>query len=460
MECDSVCKLLSGWMDGQLPPDEASAVEAHLTSCAECRSVAEAFRIQDGDLRAAFRPQRQTAQRVAGEVLSVLERESPVVVAAPVAFKWGSLLLAAAAGFLMAVVLFQPWRPRTIHSQPSVVSPASQQSAEPRVAKLVVATGSVQTRARDAVDWQALSDPTGFECASGTVVRTGPDVRCELKTSDGCVVRLNGDTEITLASPSGIEIQQGQIWCSSPDNVSLKICASPAAAPAKPVSAPAWIAACPSNSSLITAVKRDGDVQVMTSHGEAELQTSHDVQRLRSGENASIVDGQIIKSERSVDPLLAAGWIHTLLIRKGHDDEELAGRIDQLLAELGQSKVSFLYEQEIRGLGEHAAMPLLRFVQSPLSQDRPQQRLKAMLIFSDIAPSWMVPELIKLLADEDGDTRVLSANALQRLTGLNHGRPPEQWRAALADCATTIEQWQQWLARNRERYVRPSARLL
>jgi hypothetical protein len=83
-----------------------------------------------------------------------------------------------------------------------------------------------------------------------------------------------------------------------------------------------------------------------------------------------------------------------------------------------------------------------------------------MRILSDIVPSWLVPELVQLLSDEEAETRALSARALQRLTGLDHGRSSEQWRAALPECASTLQQWQQWLAENRELYLRPAARVL
>jgi HEAT repeat protein len=198
----------------------------------------------------------------------------------------------------------------------------------------------------------------------------------------------------------------------------------------------------------------------MTGQGEIDVQTAGGSQRLRTGESASIVQGQIVKAQRAVDPLLEANWIHALLIRKGQGDEELAGRVDQLLARLGQSKVSFLYEQEIRSLGEHAALPLLRFVQSPLSQGQPQQRSKAIRILSDIVPTSMVPELVQLLSDEDAETRVLSARALLRLTGLDHGRPPNEWRAELRQCAATIDQWHKWLVENRQHYLLPASRVL
>jgi hypothetical protein len=82
-----------------------------------------------------------------------------------------------------------------------------------------------------------------------------------------------------------------------------------------------------------------------------------------------------------------------------------------------------------------------------------------MRILCDIAPSWMVPDLIALLADETPWIRVFSARALQRITGLDQGRPPEQWRDDLNDCKPTLESWRQWWQENNDEYSRPASHL-
>jgi len=458
MECNVACGHLSAWMDSELSPDEASLLEAHVASCAACRATLEALRSEDGDLRSAFAGSRQAAQRVAAAVLQELDREAPVVQVAPHWGRdWSRLLLAAAAGFLLAVVLFQPWKNAATPVQPPGTAEAGPHATEPVAARLVVATGGIEMRPREAPKWLLCPEPAGLTCATGSLIKTGPDARCELTTSDGCVIRLNRETEISLASPGKVEVRQGQIWCSAPENVSLTICApARGGAAEKPVSSD-WVAACNSNSSLITDVGKGGDVQVMTAGGETELQTPRESQRLKPGECASIVGGQIVKSPGRMDAVLAQSWIHPLLVRKGHGDKELADRVDQLLARMGQSKVTLLYEQEIRGLGEFAALPLLRYVQSPISVDEPSRRRMAMHILSDIAPSWMVPDLIGLLDDPSEEIRVRSAQTLLRLTGLDQNRPPEKWRDDPADCQPAIDRWQQWWQEHRHEYVRPAA---
>jgi hypothetical protein len=461
MNCDEAQERIGAWIDRQLDTDEVVSLEGHLSICDECRSASESLRAQDADLLRAFGPHREAALGVADRVIDTWK----VPLAPPArgnVLRWGTPVLAAAAGFLLAVLIFQPW---TAHA-PIVRNPIDPpddrlpvepaQPLEPTLASLVVATGNVEVREQGADAWQSYTDSSDFSCAFGDVVKTGPDVRCELLTSDGCVIRLNADTEIRLTSASAIEVQRGEVWCSAPENVSLKVSAPEASGTAlPPVQQSLWSAQCPSNARMMTAVARDGGVQVTAASGEIELQTQTGHDRLRRGETATFVAGRIVKGRHPVDPLIASTWMHPLLIRKGHADKELAGRVDKLLAQLGRSKLTVLYEQEIRSLGEYAVLPLLRYVQSPISRNEQPRRQTAMRILSDIAPDWAAADLVELLSDQEADTRYFAARALHRLTGLDQGRPATRWREDLKTCRPTIERWQQWWFKNRGKHPPP-----
>lgn len=454
MDCETTLDSLGAWIDQQLEAHQATALESHLSICAECRAEADARRVQDANLLRAFQPHREAAHEVANRAIAAwnAERSHAVSPSPPANVKWLSLLAATAAGFLFAVLLFQPWKKvePIVQDKPTV---PERISVTPTVASLVVATGNVETRDKDSESWITVSDIPAFHCPSGGAVKTGPNVRCELKTSDGCIIRLNDETEVAIPSGNTVEVKRGQIWCSSPDNVSLKVVASSTAerengvVPTSP-----WAVACPADSSMLTDLRGNGEVQITTAEGEVEVQAAGSSERLQRGESASIVDGKIVKSGRVGDPILDARWTHSLLIRKGHGDPELTARVDELLARMGYSKVTLLYEQEIRSLGEYAVLPLMRFVQSPISQNDPRRRETAMRILSDIAPNWTISELIDLLSDPDATTRVYAAAALQRLTGLNQGRAPEQWNADLDQCSESIERWQRWWSENQQQF--------
>src|SRR5687768_2641675 len=112
MNCDRANNLLSAYADGELDAGERVDVEGHLSTCAACRSAAEALRLQDADLRRAFAPRRRAAAAVAER----LELESPAGPSPAPARTgatgrrwWGVAVAAAAAGFLLAVALLRLW---------------------------------------------------------------------------------------------------------------------------------------------------------------------------------------------------------------------------------------------------------------------------------------------------------------------------------------------------------------
>src|SRR5437867_821696 len=72
MECEVAGEQIGAWIDRQLLPEQAAALEAHLSTCVECRAAAEALRAQDADLLRAFQPGRAAARRVAAAAIAEL----------------------------------------------------------------------------------------------------------------------------------------------------------------------------------------------------------------------------------------------------------------------------------------------------------------------------------------------------------------------------------------------------
>lgn len=453
MNCEQASERLDERLDGELTQADAAALDAHLAGCADCTAAAEALRRQDADLRAALAPGRAAATRVSQRVVDRLRSEPSLVAAAttiPTATvvprsalrRWSGLVAAVAAGFVIGAWVYRPLTDNrnatfskvsaSLSSQPQAsnakrAAPNNPAGPSPKVsntsvATLVVATGNVEMKRAGAEDFKSYLNV--LMCPSDSVVRTGA-ASCELKTADGHVIRLNKETEVALKSADSIEVLRGQIWCASPDAGPLKVAVG--AAP-------------------------PGDVQVTSAKGDVTLRTAAGTEPLKKGESASIVEGKVVREPN--DPLLSTAWMSPLLIRKGSADPELAERIDRILAQLGESKLSHLYEQEIRALGEHAVMPLARYVQSPLSKNDPARRATAMRIIADIAPTWSIGTLIELLTDDDPQTRVLAAQALRRLTGETQGREPEEWREeptkSAASTAEALERWRRWWNERRD----------
>lgn len=87
---------------------------------------------------------------------------------------------------------------------------------------------------------------------------------------------------------------------------------------------------------------------------------------------------------------------------------------------------------------------ILRYVQSPRSQDNESARISAARIAADLADSTVIGDLIRLLADGDPRVRAYSAAALERLTGKNQGRPAKAWADDLTDCQPALDAWTDW----------------
>jgi HEAT repeats len=139
---------------------------------------------------------------------------------------------------------------------------------------------------------------------------------------------------------------------------------------------------------------------------------------------------------------------------KGHDNEELAHRMDDMLAQIGNAKMSFMYEKEILQLGDHCVLPLTRFIQSEGSKSDQKKRANAARILAKIARPWSVEDLIGLVGDDDREVRYYAAKALERLTdGQTQGLTPEQWRDAnIGQRRQPLERWRTWWQQNREQF--------
>ena len=458
MNCAEVREHLNAWLDGELPDELASQVEAHVDACRACGDLANELRQQEVALLRAFQPRRAAAATVAQRVAAALPTKRPPVV--PRGSLWlyaVTALLGIAAGFAAAVFLLRVDQANESESAPVAVVPGPVNPTP--VARLVVATGPVELRARKATSWEALDGSRQRACLPDSAVRTPPDVRCELQTSDGCVIRLNGDSAVTLRTGRLIEIEAGQVWCSTPPGVSLEVVPGAWSAVTDPGHSSIPVLMCPASTSCVASVVPNNTTQVTAATGQLQIRTPDGSQLVSPGQTAVFAAGQVSVEDRSSDPVLSSTWMHPLLALKGHGDDDLQQRVDELLADVGQSKLSHFYEQEIRGLGEYSVLPLLRFVQSPQSREQPARRATALRILADMAPSWTIPDLIELLSDADGLARMHAAQALQRLTTLTFDCDAETWRAGGEPCTFATEQWRVWWEMNKAQVAPGPSRL-
>jgi hypothetical protein len=203
----------------------------------------------------------------------------------------------------------------------------------------------------------------------------------------------------------------------------------------------------------MTACSAEQPLTIAAGSSAIDIVTATETRRLQAGDSARVIGDDVESANGAFEPLLDASWMHPLLIQKGFADSELNERVNGLLAQLGRAKMSFLFERDIRGLGEYSALPLLRFVESTLSEEDVGRRQQAASILADVAPAWMVPDLIALLGDTDPVVRVAAARALTRLTGQTQGISPEQWRESGDVWGSAHERWLAWWNENRRVYA-------
>src|SRR5437016_290292 len=72
MNCEQALNLISAAVDHEVAPDEQARLEIHLAECPGCRATADAFRVQDEELRRTFELRRQAVALLAERVIDSL----------------------------------------------------------------------------------------------------------------------------------------------------------------------------------------------------------------------------------------------------------------------------------------------------------------------------------------------------------------------------------------------------
>lgn len=429
MDCRQASELIGGWANGELDALEQAALDEHLAGCAECRQAAESQQLADAELLRAFALRRRAAARLADRVSNELRRDPR---RGQRRFAKSGALAAAAAGFLLAVCLLRPWQRPGPPGELQVEAPA-----ETPIARLTLATGAPEMLPPNETLW--FGCPPESPINPGACVRTPANVRCELGTAAGGQLRLDGDTEVRFDDSRQVELLRGQVWSNVTDQDQV-IDVEPAGAAICARDAE-FSVSCQPGEAVLTVVK-----------GAATVRGPGNEQTIAAGKQAKIVKGIVAENRSTLTPLLDTSWVNDLVCLKPPGDPELANRVNGILAQIGEAKLSYLYEDEIRRLGDRAVLPLLRFIASDRSLSDPVRRTIAARIVADLATAEAQDDLIDLLADDNPAVRGAAAQALFRLTGRDQGYSLDQWRTADAALrAAGVLAWRQWRSENGRR---------
>ncbi len=428
MNCTTFKQSLDAWIDGHLDSQPAKACAAHVADCVECAGLFDQLREQDAKLRTLLADQHNVAERVAKNVSDVLAADTRLAndvnsnesIQHPAVLRAGNLWQqfvrlfgAMAAGFLIALAIFQPWNSRPA----DVVDLESTLPAE--IGKISVQMGAVEFRPTSSVGWFAC--PTDSTLREGVEVRTSEASVCEIMQNDGGSLKLDNETGVAKTSPNEWELNKGRLFVRSAN---------------EPVSV---------SCNGVNATVEKGRFDLKQVNGQTQI-IAIDAPVAVSGKNWSdtIPAGHVAecspfgcnrKSESS-DPLLATRWVHDIIALKSSDPDAI-GRVDSLMASIGQSKMDFLYEKEILALGPSAVDPLIAYLNSPAPEHQDVvKRRKAARILSALCTRRNEADLVKFLDDDDVEFCRLIEAGLERVTGRSNinkaGRPSKN-------------QWQNWL---------------
>ncbi len=438
MHCEEFLNQLNARNDGELSAEAEAGLNAHLAACWQCREAAEGLRTIDVELRCAFVPRREAAERMAKRAVAMVRASSDIPVSralpAPPAARpaWGQILLATAAGFLLAVALLRPWQSKTL-------VPARSAAFEP-IARLAVASAPVEVRAASQIPAFTCQPATPIQRDS--VIRTGPTAQCEIALAGGNALRLDRNTEVTLRRPKVVEVKQGRLWSRiQPGPSGLEFPTAGCTIVAKQAAEVALECQPPA-------------VRLIVIGGAVNVEAGSESVEVGAGKQVRIVRGKVEADPQPRDALLETAWVNGVLALRGSKNPELVERVDRLLANVGAAKLSLLYEDELRRLGDSAVPPLLAYLESTRATPNTPQRATAARIVADVAQPRWIADLIALLTDAGADVRFHAARGLERLTGRNQGIQPVAWQSQpWASCESAYEKWRKWWDANRDQYA-------
>jgi len=453
MECTECHSLISQRLDEPLEVDLNACLDAHLGECSDCRLFAQSLMSAEQQARHAFTRIRRRADSVADETIAAIRSDR---INRPGKAAFGRRVLshfvAALAGATAALLLFSVSR-NDDESADSMATAPKLPSVQ-HVAFVREQTGGFSCSSDGSSDWQTVEDLEPFGCPSGATIKTPAGTLCELETTSGCRIRMNEQAELTILSNDRLVLRNGQVWCSTPGNATMNVVAGTSDLESDESESAVTLN---DNTICAFACPSDDDPDHTGGQPELKIESSRGTVRVTSaGQTVDIEPGRMATIEENGLQLGTAAqstagrmkWMRPLLIRKGHNDPELDEYVNSLLAGIGQAKMAYLSESEIRSLGEYGALPILRFLQSEPAQPRSAQRQRAAAILADISPVWMVPDLIVLLSDGDSVVTASVESALTRLTGIGRSSetPPQEqrdawqnwWNQHGADCPTPL----------------------
>lgn len=402
MRCNELSDRLSPYLDGALPPADAESVGAHLATCSECAGRLDELRQVDRQLRANLVPPDVEAfvARLQTQIGSRPPRRATPSTPSARGAGWLGLLFAA--GLLVAVAI-------GLRAGPKATPIASAAGST----RLVRATGPVEVISPSGVRTSLIPERP-IVLTDGARVRTGADALCELETGCRGIVRMDERTELVVHPLERVELVEGQMWAQAAKQCELGIQLGARSGVPPRLS----VFQCPTSSELQWSVKTDAvSCTALTDHALA-LETTSAAIQIPPRSCVEIVDGKPVERSHQMDRLAATRWQLPLLVMKTPQDSELQARLDAVLATIGETKLGYIYEEDLLKLGPAGAEPLLAYIRSDRSRENPERRRRAMRIAARMVWKGQISDLADLAGDGDPEIRRIVRETVERLRGI------------------------------------------
>lgn len=385
MDCTQAEPLLPALIDGEI--DERATLDAHLSECSRCRALLEELRADDSALEALFDAARRRADGLEDRVVASVRRERGGRV-----IPFWVPLVSAAAGFLLAILLFRPWErpdPQIITVKPTVAP----------IARVTVVFGDVEVF--DDGSWKPVA--AHADILPDMIVRTKKG-KTEVACADGSVVRLDEQTEVQFKRDNQVRLERGQVWFAGEELSQIDTGDSTLEG---------------GSGCVVNASKQDEQTLLACEQGSwAVTDSTGKKQNLKEKERLYVKEGQAGDPSPADDLELATKWVMEINALKGDDDPEFTRRIQTLMARIGEKKIQYLTEEDVRSLGTSCVRPLKAYVQETAGADSARgKRRQAAEWVAMVATEAQVADLVELLADEDPEVRVYIAQGLRRVLG-------------------------------------------
>jgi ferric-dicitrate binding protein FerR (iron transport regulator) len=369
---------------------------------------------RDEDLAAALAPIAGDPVRDAARVLAALPapKRSPY-----------RLLLATAAGVLVGFVADALLRGGASTATGDGPTPRG----DGRQAVLAFATDHVQLVTDSGTEHLTSGAEIPYEHFVGTdkasaIVRLPHEVE----------LRINHSTRLSLHGSRAVALTAGELWLRVPSSAGLfKIDTEEGTIETRGAS--------------LALVSGDNRVSLAVLDGEARF-------RGLAGEERALTTGQACESiERMLGAPHEAGfawrhvsWQRELLLQSGRFEDALP-YLYPLVASLEHDSIGPEAELELRRSGMLGAIAIGRFVFDRVMAPSAFHR-RCVSLLCDIASVESLGYVLGALQSEDPESRVIAAEAVERLTAVPSGKDLEFWRVATkADRYDVLQSWREKL---------------